>query len=181
MAVGTVSKEELDNQRLFIRRVCAVIHVFDHKPLAYTHSYGCQQNVSDSEKLDGMLEKMGFGFTNTPDNADLVLYNTCAVRENAEDRVFGTFNCSKNPNSISASRLTEADFFMPLSLTATFIDSKRFENFVTTCCLVSLTEVKRFFSHSGILFDSSVKSFLYHFQVSGFSHVLIDLIPNSIT
>ena len=107
MPISAVSAEELDEQKLFIRRVCAVIHVFDHKPLAYTHSYGCQQNVSDSEKLDGMLEKMGFGFTDTPDNADLVLYNTCAVRENAENRVFGNVGALKhlkarNPDMVIA-------------------------------------------------------------------------------
>ena len=59
-------------------------------PLAYLHSFGCQQNVSDGEKIRGMLAEMGYGFTDTPDNAAIVIFNTCAVRENAEDRVFGT-------------------------------------------------------------------------------------------
>ena len=58
-------------------------------PLAFTHTYGCQQNVSDGEKLNGMLAEMGYGFADSPCGADLVLFNTCAVRENAEDRVFG--------------------------------------------------------------------------------------------
>ncbi len=58
-------------------------------PLAYLHSFGCQQNVNDGEKLRGMLIQIGYGFTDTPENADLVIFNTCAVRENAEDRVFG--------------------------------------------------------------------------------------------
>lgn len=107
LPITKVSEEELKDQRLFIRRVCAVIHVFDHRPLAYTHSYGCQQNVSDGEKLDGMLADMGFGFTDTPDNADLVLYNTCAVRENAENRVFGNVGAlkhlkDKNPDMVIA-------------------------------------------------------------------------------
>ncbi len=95
MAIRNIGGEELEEQRLFMQRVRAVTHVWDHKPLAYTHSYGCQQNVSDSEKLDGMLEKMGFGFTDTPEKADLVLYNTCAVRENAENRVFGNVGALK--------------------------------------------------------------------------------------
>ena len=95
MAIKNIGGEELEEQRLFMQRVRAVTHVWDHKPLAYTHSYGCQQNVSDSEKLDGMLEKMGFGFTDTPEKADLVLYNTCAVRENAENRVFGNVGALK--------------------------------------------------------------------------------------
>ena len=57
-------------------------------PLAYTHSYGCQQNVSDGEKIEGLLAEMGYGFCDSLEKADLVLFNTCAVRENAEDRVF---------------------------------------------------------------------------------------------
>ncbi len=58
-------------------------------PLAYVRTFGCQQNVSDSERLCGMLSHMGFGFTDSPEKANLILFNTCAVRENAEDRVFG--------------------------------------------------------------------------------------------
>lgn len=58
-------------------------------PLAYVHSFGCQQNVSDGDKIKGMLSEMGFGFTETQEDADIIIYNTCAVRENAEQRVFG--------------------------------------------------------------------------------------------
>lgn len=61
----------------------------DKALLAHVHSYGCQQNVSDGEKIKGILALMGYGFCDSPDGADLVIYNTCAVRENAEDRVFG--------------------------------------------------------------------------------------------
>jgi tRNA-2-methylthio-N6-dimethylallyladenosine synthase len=60
------------------------------------HSYGCQQNVSDGEKIKGMLALMGYGFTDSPNEADLVIYNTCAVRENAEDRVFGNVGALKH-------------------------------------------------------------------------------------
>ncbi|WP_124098616.1 tRNA (N6-isopentenyl adenosine(37)-C2)-methylthiotransferase MiaB [Ruminococcus sp. Marseille-P6503] len=59
------------------------------RPLALVHSYGCQQNVSDGEKLKGKLSLIGFEFTDDPKEALLIIYNTCAVRENAEDRVFG--------------------------------------------------------------------------------------------
>lgn len=58
-------------------------------PLAYVHSYGCQQNVSDGEKIKSRLSEVGFGFTDDTENAQLIILNTCAVRENAEDRVFG--------------------------------------------------------------------------------------------
>ncbi len=65
-------------------------------PLAYIRTYGCQQNVADSEKIKGMLALSGFGFTDNPDDADFILFNTCAVREHAEDRVFGNVGALKN-------------------------------------------------------------------------------------
>lgn len=66
------------------------------QPLALTHHFGCQQNVADGEKLDGMLAEMGYAFTGGTRGADLVLYNTCAVRENAEDRIFGNVGALKH-------------------------------------------------------------------------------------
>ena len=65
-------------------------------PLAYVRTYGCQQNVADSEKIKGVLAQMGFAFTQGPEDADLALFNTCAVREHAEDRVFGNVGALKN-------------------------------------------------------------------------------------
>jgi len=67
-----------------------------HRPLAYIHSYGCQQNVSDGEKIKGSLSKIGYDFTDNTDEAQLILLNTCAVRENAEDRVFGNIGGMKH-------------------------------------------------------------------------------------
>lgn len=61
----------------------------DATPLCYLHSYGCQQNVSDGEKLKGMIVKSGFSLTENEALADLIVINTCAVRENAHERVFG--------------------------------------------------------------------------------------------
>ena len=52
-------------------------------------TYGCQGNLSDSEKIAGILEMLGFSCVNHDEEADLILFNTCAIRENAEDRVFG--------------------------------------------------------------------------------------------
>ena len=66
------------------------------KPLAFVRTYGCQQNVADSEKIKGMLQSSGFDFTDEPENADFILFNTCAVREHAEDRVFGNVGALKN-------------------------------------------------------------------------------------
>ena len=61
-----------------------------HKNLKYTIlTMGCQLNENDSEKLCGMLEKMGYTKTEKQNDADLALFNTCCVRENAEDKLFG--------------------------------------------------------------------------------------------
>ena len=65
------------------------------KPLAYIHTYGCQQNVADSERIKGMLKTSGFDFTDNVNEADFILFNTCAVREHAEDRVFGNVGALK--------------------------------------------------------------------------------------
>ena len=67
-----------------------------HEPLAFVHTYGCQGNVADSEQIKGLLIKMGYKMTDTPDDADFILYNTCAVREHAEDRVFGNVGALKH-------------------------------------------------------------------------------------
>ena len=66
------------------------------KPLAFIRTYGCQQNVADSERIKGMLAQSGFDFVDAPDDADFILFNTCAVREHAEDRVFGNVGALKN-------------------------------------------------------------------------------------
>ena len=59
------------------------------RPLALVDTYGCQQNEADSEKLRGYLALMGYGFTQDEFQADVVVVNTCAVREHAEMRVLG--------------------------------------------------------------------------------------------
>ena len=58
-------------------------------PAAYVHTYGCQGNEADGERMQGMLAEMGFSFCESPETADFVLLNTCAIREHAEDRVLG--------------------------------------------------------------------------------------------
>lgn len=91
-----VEDAELCEQFAFAERVSEILKTkYENTPLAYVHTYGCQQNVSDSERLKGLLELMGYGFTEVLEEADLVLYNTCAVREHAEDRVFGNVGILK--------------------------------------------------------------------------------------
>ena len=52
-------------------------------------TYGCQGNLADSEKISGILEQLGFTKVETEEIADVVLFNTCAIRENAENRIYG--------------------------------------------------------------------------------------------
>ena len=75
------------------------------KPIACVKTYGCQQNVADSEKYAGMLEEMGFEISNDYEKANVILFNTCAIRENAENKVFGNigrikFLKKKNPELV---------------------------------------------------------------------------------
>lgn len=95
--IRVISPEELERQQPFIRQIRQYYE--EHRPgvspLACVRTYGCQQNVSDSEHMKGQLSQMGFGFTENPDEADVILFNTCAVREHAEDRVFGNVGALK--------------------------------------------------------------------------------------
>ena len=91
-----VSDKEIQAQRRYAELARdMLLERFGRQPLAFIHTYGCQGNVADSERIRGQLEWMGFAFTDSPENADLVLYNTCAVREHAEDRVFGNVGALK--------------------------------------------------------------------------------------
>ena len=85
--------EEQKRQQQFIEK--ARIYVREKseelgRPLyACTTTFGCQMNARDSEKLDGILEAVGYIKTDKEDEADFVIYNTCTVRENANQRVYG--------------------------------------------------------------------------------------------
>ena len=70
-------------------------------------TFGCQQNVSDSQRMAGLLSYCGMSSSDTMENADVIIFNTCAVREHAEDRVFGNVGALKKlkerkPNLIIA-------------------------------------------------------------------------------
>ncbi len=93
-----VTDEELAVQKEFILKSKEIISAKfgDKTPLAMVHTYGCQGNVSDGERIKGLLESMGYGFTDDVNEADLVLYNTCAIREHAEDRIYGNVGALKN-------------------------------------------------------------------------------------
>lgn len=94
--IRMISQAELAEQQHFAKRVQQWYAERGVKPVAYIRTYGCQQNVADSERMKGMLAEMGFRFTEQPEEADFILFNTCAVREHAEDRVFGNVGALKN-------------------------------------------------------------------------------------
>lgn len=106
--IKKVSDEELEEQRQFAHKVNELTSKrYSSKPLACVVTYGCQQNVADSEHIKGMLEAMGYGFTEERTQAKLIIFNTCAVREHAEDRVFGNVGALKkyklaNPDVVIA-------------------------------------------------------------------------------
>ncbi len=84
-----IPPEAIENQLSLCDQVHALLDRRPGEKNAYVDTYGCQQNEADSERLRGYLARMGYGFSDTPEGADLVLVNTCAVREHAEHRVFG--------------------------------------------------------------------------------------------
>ncbi len=81
--------EEIERQKQICTRLRERFEAALPHPLAMVDTYGCQQNEADSERLRGMLSEMGFGFTDDETAADIVVVNTCAVREHAEMRVLG--------------------------------------------------------------------------------------------
>lgn len=95
-----IDKCEIEKQKDYIRRLQTYTERFFEKhsraPRANTETYGCQQNENDTERIRGILSEAGFLFTDSAEDADLVIYNTCAVRENAEQKVFGRIGILKH-------------------------------------------------------------------------------------
>ena len=85
-----IPQEQLERQREFEQKIRALHEGRTAPPLAMVDTFGCQQNVADSQHIMGMLEAMGFGFTDDPARAAVVVLNTCAIRDHAEKRVYGT-------------------------------------------------------------------------------------------
>ena len=71
----------------------------------YIETFGCQANERDSETIAGLLHKMGYQSADAIDGADVIIFNTCCIREKAEDKVFGQIGAlkglkAKNPDLI---------------------------------------------------------------------------------
>ncbi len=84
-----ISQEQLDQQLAYCNQIHSIWLSRGITPTAYVETYGCQQNEADSEKLRGLLQESGYQITDTAEHADVVVMNTCAIREHAEQRVFG--------------------------------------------------------------------------------------------
>ena len=84
-----ISQEQVNDQLLFCDKISALWVAEGRTPRAYVETYGCQQNEADSERIRGMLAQSGYAIADEAENADVVVMNTCAIREHAEQRVFG--------------------------------------------------------------------------------------------
>ena len=84
-----ITPEQVDGQMAFCQKIHAYWHENDETPTAYVETYGCQQNEADSEKIRGFLTQSGYRIVREAEGADVVVMNTCAIREHAEQRVFG--------------------------------------------------------------------------------------------
>ena len=85
----TIDPEKIREQQAICAELFERLTADGRRPLAFVDTYGCQQNEADSEKLRGYLAEMGCGFTQDEFQADVIVVNTCAVREHAEMRVLG--------------------------------------------------------------------------------------------
>ena len=84
-----IPQTEVQRQLELCRQVAALTAQWPEQPLAFVDTYGCQQNEADSERIRGYLREMGFGFTDDEEQARVIVINTCAIREHAEQRVLG--------------------------------------------------------------------------------------------
>ena len=88
-----ISKEEQERSLRFMeegkQHVARLEEHLGRAPFAAVITFGCQMNARDSEKLSGILQSMGYRMTEEEDQADFVIFNTCTVRENADDRLYG--------------------------------------------------------------------------------------------
>ncbi|MGN1013807.1 MAG: tRNA (N6-isopentenyl adenosine(37)-C2)-methylthiotransferase MiaB [Butyricicoccus sp.] len=84
-----VPQEQIAHQWDCINKIQYMLSVRPSAPHFYCQTFGCQQNEADTERIAGMLREMGYQPTEQPEQADIIVVNTCAVREHAEKRVLG--------------------------------------------------------------------------------------------
>ena len=84
-----INQEQLNVQFAYCDKIASYWLSQGRTPTAYVETYGCQQNEADSEKIRGYLTQSGYTIQQEAEGADVVVMNTCAIREHAEQRVFG--------------------------------------------------------------------------------------------
>lgn len=95
----TTEKPAPEGREEYAKRVFSLISEKEYK--CFVQTFGCQQNEADSERIAGMAVQMGYSLTNDPDEADLIVVNTCAVREHAEKKalsLIGQYKHCKTKN-----------------------------------------------------------------------------------
>ncbi len=100
-----IPESEIARQREFTDKIAALHEGREIR--AFVDTYGCQQNVADSQRIMGMLREMGCALTDNVNEADIIVINTCAIRENAEKKVFGVIGQlvhqkERNPDAVIA-------------------------------------------------------------------------------
>ena len=88
-ATTVISPQDIQIQLDHCQAVAQLNARLPQPPLAFVDTYGCQQNEADSERIRGYLRQMGYGFTDQEEEAQIIVLNTCAIREHAEQRVLG--------------------------------------------------------------------------------------------
>ena len=88
-ATTVISPQDIQIQLDHCQAVAQLNARLSQPPLAFVDTYGCQQNEADSERIRGYLARMGYGFTQDEEEARVIVINTCAIREHAEQRVLG--------------------------------------------------------------------------------------------
>ena len=88
-ATTVISPQDIQIQLDHCQAVAQLNARLPQPPLAFVDTYGCQQNEADSERIRGYLARMGYGFTQDEEEARVIVINTCAIREHAEQRVLG--------------------------------------------------------------------------------------------
>ena len=87
--ITTIPQAEVDRQLQYCQEIARMNADRGEAPLAFVDTYGCQQNEADSERIRGYLRQMGYDFTTDEEQARIIVLNTCAIREHAEQRVLG--------------------------------------------------------------------------------------------
>ena len=100
--------EEFENISFLLER-----HFGYENPKAFVRTFGCQGNVADSEKIKGILNRIGFFLTENVDEADIIILNTCAIRENAQNRAFGNIGAIKKYKEKNSKVITALCGCMP--------------------------------------------------------------------